>query len=88
MATFVFRHELFERGRLVQLSEPQIFEQHLSPRTLAELWGYSEDTIRRWFEDVPGVLKCGVDGSRGKHRKMTIRIPRTVAERIYRERTK
>src|SRR5215470_5806545 len=42
------------------------FERHFTPRTLAELWGFSEDTIQRWFEDQPGVLKHGDEGGRGR----------------------
>jgi hypothetical protein len=64
----------------------QLFERHFSPRTLAEVWGFSEDTILRWFEDVPGVLKCGAEGGRGKRRKVTIRIPESIALSVYSER--
>ena len=55
------------------------FERHSSPRTLAEMWAFSEDTVIRSFEDVPGVLKSGMEGGRGKRRKMTIRIPESIA---------
>jgi hypothetical protein len=65
-----------------------VFERHFSPRTLAGMWGFSEDTIVRWFEDEPGVLKCGVDGARGRRRKITLRIPESVALRVYQERTR
>ena len=64
-----------------------IFEQHFSTRTLAELWGFSEDTIQRWFEDQPGVLKHGHTG-RSKRRKVYLRIPYSVAMRVYLEKTK
>lgn len=60
-----------------------MFERHFTPRTLGELWGFSEDTIQRWAEDEEGVLRCGSEGGRGKRRKMTIRIPDSVATRIY-----
>jgi len=70
------------------LGAATVFERHFSPRTLAEMWCYSEDTIVRWFEDEPGVLKCGVDGSRGRRRKITLRIPESVALRVYEERTR
>ena len=65
-----------------------IFERHFSTRTLAELWGFSEDTIQRWFEDEPGVLKQGSGGERGGKRKLFLRIPESVAGRVYQERTK
>lgn len=63
-----------------------IFERHFSPRTLAELWNFSEDTIQRWFEDEPGVLKHG-DRS-GRNRKLYLRIPESIATRVYHEKVK
>ena len=70
------------------LNAPSPLERHFSPRTLAEMWGFSEDTIIRWFEDEPGVLKCGMDGAAGRRRKITLRIPESVATRVYRARTR
>jgi hypothetical protein len=66
-----------------------MFERHFSPRTLSELWGFSEDTIQRWFEDAPGVLRHGETGNarRGRRRKVFLRIPESVAMKIYREKT-
>jgi hypothetical protein len=64
------------------------FERHFSPKALAELWNFSEDTICRWFEDQPGVLKHGEsDSKRGKRRKLYLRIPESIALKIYKERT-
>jgi hypothetical protein len=60
-----------------------ITERHFSAGTLAELWGVSEDSIRRWFEDEPGVLKFGSKGERGRRRRLTLRIPESVASRVY-----
>jgi hypothetical protein len=52
-----------------------IFERHFTPKTLAELWAVSSDTIYRWFKVEPGVIKtAGGD----------LRIPESVAERVYR----
>ncbi len=67
-------------------TDTAIFDRHFSPRTLAEMWGFSEDTILRWFEDVPGVLKQGSEAGRGKRRKITIRIPESIARSVYAER--
>jgi hypothetical protein len=64
------------------------FERHFSVRTLAEMWAFSEDTVQRWFEEIPGVLKHGNDGKRGARRKVTIRIPESVAKRVYAEKTR
>jgi hypothetical protein len=64
------------------------FERHFSVRTLAEIWGYSEDTITRWFEDLPGVLKHGNAGTRGARRKLSLRIPESIAMKVYAEKSK
>ena len=62
------------------------FEEHFTPAELARLWKRDESTIRRMFQDEPGVLKLGQTGRRGKRDYMTLRIPASVAERFYRER--
>jgi hypothetical protein len=46
-------------------------------------------TIIDWFSGVPGVLKLQPKKPRnGARTRCEIRIPRSVAERVYRERTK
>ncbi len=72
----------------INLTTDRIFERHFAPRTLAELWGYSEDTIQRWAEDEEGVLRCGSEGGRDKRRKIKLRIPESVAARIYEKHTR
>jgi hypothetical protein len=53
----------------------------------AELWRLDESTIRRIFEDAPGVLKVGNERRRsGKREYFTLRIPASVAEREYQRR--
>ena len=84
----VVRQPEFVERRRGERRKPTFRESHFTPRELAQGWGLSDDTIRRWFEDEPGVLKGGVDGSRGRRRKMFLRIPATVAQRVYQERTK
>jgi len=61
----------------------RMFERHFTPRELGKIWGFSEDTIQRWAEEEEGVLKCGSEGGRGKRRKITLRVPESVAVRIY-----
>jgi hypothetical protein len=60
-------------------------EKHFTPAELGEKWGLSEDTIRRAFEDVPGVLR--IKFPRLLHRKtkprVTLRIPASVAARMH-----
>jgi hypothetical protein len=61
-------------------------EKHFSPDELAESLGLSSDTIVRLFEKEPGVLVIETNrggGVRGR-RYRTIRIPESVAARVYR----
>ena len=62
------------------------FERHFTPRELAELWKLDESTIRRMFQDEPGVLKLGKAGRRSTRDYVTLRIPASTAARFYRER--
>ena len=41
------------------LSQPIQVEKHFCAAFYAEFWGVSKDTIIRWFQDKPGVLKGG-----------------------------
>jgi len=63
------------------------FERHYTPKELAELWRLDESTVRRMFQDEPGVLKIGETGRRGKRDYVTLRIPPSTAARFYRART-
>jgi hypothetical protein len=49
---------------------------------IASLWQLSPDTIQRWFEDEPGVVTSGKKNPRGKRKRITLRIPRAVMERV------
>jgi hypothetical protein len=65
------------------------FERHFTAQDLAELWKLDETMIRRIFQDQPGVLKLGRSNRRGGNRDyVTLRIPESVALRIYQERTR
>jgi hypothetical protein len=65
------------------------FEAHFTPQDLAELWKLDDSTIRRMFIDEPGVLKFGKQARRdGKREYVTLRIPASVAQRVYERRTR
>ncbi|HXP83736.1 MAG TPA: hypothetical protein VN841_03405 [Bryobacteraceae bacterium] len=65
------------------------FARHFTATELAEIWKLDETTIRRVFLDEPGVLKIGKSNRRdGKRDYVTLRIPESVALRVYQERTK
>lgn len=59
------------------------FEQQFTPQELAASWKLSEDTIRRLFQDEPGVFTIGDSVPRGKRGYTTLRIPASVVERVY-----
>lgn len=54
---------------------------------IASLWHLSPDTIQRLFENEKGVLPLGEKNPRGKRRRVTLRIPRTVMERVKKRRS-
>lgn len=53
-----------------------MLEPHFSPRQLAEKWSLSAKTITRLFRHEPGVVRL----------RRSLRIPVSVAERVYRSR--
>jgi hypothetical protein len=62
--------------------------RHYAPSELAELWVLSSDTIRRLFQDEPGVMTIGERSSRRKRRYIALRIPESAAARLHRRVTK
>jgi transcriptional regulator GlxA family with amidase domain len=67
----------------------RIDERHYSVAELAERWNLSPDTIRKLFENEPGVLMLGESLTRrGKRRYTTLRIPASVAARVHRRLSK
>jgi hypothetical protein len=58
--------------------------RHYSPAEIAELWGLSVDSVRKMFENEPGVLVLGnTQPRRGKRSYTTLRIPEPVIERVH-----
>jgi len=73
--------------RLQQQASP--FERHYTPQELAELWRLDRSTIRRIFQDEPGVLIYGKEKRcDGRRDYVTLRIPESVARRVYERRTR
>lgn len=58
-------------------------ERCLSPEQIAELWALSADTVRRMFEHEAGVLVIEKPRVYGKRHYRTLRIPESVAQRVY-----
>ena len=58
-------------------------ERHYAVTEIAEMWNLSADKVRELFENEPGVLVLGDRSSRHKRRYVTLRIPRSVLERVH-----
>ena len=73
-------------GGSLPSSTPKVnpFERHYRPAELAEFWGFGVDLIRIWFEDEPGVLIEDHPATLHKRGYRSMRIPASVAERVYR----
>jgi hypothetical protein len=52
---------------------------------LAKLWHFSVDKIRDWFRNEPGVLIEDRPETLHKRGFLSMRIPASVAERVYRK---
>ena len=57
-------------------------ERHYTVAELAEQWNLSRDTIRRMFENEPGVVVF-THPKLNKRVYRTLRIPESVAKRKY-----
>jgi hypothetical protein len=61
----------------------QVEERHFSPKELGKLWNMSHDSIIRLFRDEPGVLRLCPPHRRGVRRRVTYRIPESVAAKVH-----
>jgi len=60
------------------------FERHFTVNQVAELWGLSDNTVRRVFRDEPGVLRTQIPTLRARKRQnVTLRIPESVVHRVH-----
>lgn len=62
-------------------------ERLLTPQEIAGAWQLDVSSVRRIFQDEPGVFKI-TNGGRRKREYTTIRIPVQVYQRVLRERTR
>jgi hypothetical protein len=64
-------------------------ETHYTLKQIAAKWGCDDETVRQAFIDEDGVLILGEQTRNdGKRAYLTIRIPESVLNRVYAERTK
>lgn len=64
-------------------------ERHFTIGEVAELWGISRGTVRKLFEDEPGVLRFGHAElfRTGTRQYISLRIPESVLESVHRKRS-
>lgn len=62
-------------------------QEFFTARQIASMWQLSTDTIQRIFQDEPGVIPLGKNNPRGKRKRITLRIPRQVMERVKKRRS-
>ncbi len=74
--------EAEQTPRTAGLETEPFLERHYTVHELAAAWSLSEDTIRRLFDAEPGVIVIA-HPRRGKRQYKTLRIPASVAERVY-----
>jgi hypothetical protein len=67
-----------------QAAPDKAMEKHYSLEQIGELWGLSVRTIRKMFENEPGIIVFGNTGSLKKRRYLTLRIPESVLLRVHR----
>lgn len=59
-------------------------ERHYSAKEIAQLWGLCENSVRELFKHEPGVVRIQRPKSRWKRAYTTLRIPKSVLERVHR----
>ena len=66
------------------MSEPATLgEKHFSIKELAAIWKLSPPALRRLFRNEPGVIRFGSEKKGHTRSYVTLRIPSSVAERVY-----
>ena len=78
-----FTHSTAETSSERAISD-KAMERHYSVEEIGDLWGLSPRTVRRMFEDEPGIIVFGNMGSLKKRRYLTVRIPESVLVRVHR----
>ncbi len=60
-------------------------EKHYSIIEISKLWALSQKTVRKIFENEPGVIQWGTEETRHKRGYRTLRVPETVLLRVHRK---
>jgi hypothetical protein len=63
-------------------------ERHYTPQQVAEMWGLSDETVRKMFAEESGVLKVSASRLlRNTKRRISLRIPASVLQRVHEQRS-
>ena len=60
-------------------------EKHYSIIEISKLWALSQKTVRKIFENEPGVIQWGAEATLHKRGYRTLRVPETVLQRVHRK---
>jgi hypothetical protein len=63
---------------------PAFSERHYTVDEVAAMWNLSRESVRRVFLAEPDVPKISRPGNRYKRSYVTLRIPESVLNRVYR----
>jgi hypothetical protein len=68
-----------------KLSRPTnpALEPHHSIRAIAAAWGWSPQTVSKYFIDEPGVLKHSNSPTRKRRTYVTLAVPESVLIRVH-----
>ena len=67
-----------------QLSTELLSARYYSVKEISDLLNLSQDSVRKLFQNEPGVLVLGDQSSKYKRRYTTLRIPESVLRRVLR----
>ena len=70
-------------GTSQSVTEP-LPARYYTAREISELLNLSQDSVRKLFQDEPGVLVLGDQSSKYKRRYTTLRVPDSVLRRVLR----
>jgi hypothetical protein len=73
---------LDEINKLIVIAEP-----HFTATEIAAAKKLHPATVRKLFLDEPGVMRLGHAGTGRRRQHYTLRIPASVAERVFRRMT-
>jgi hypothetical protein len=66
------------------IQQCNLTEYHYTIKELAKIWALSQTNVRRMLLNEPGVLRFGLEKKGHRRAYVTLRVPASVAERVYR----